>query len=345
MLPLTAVAGAAVVLCLIWLALSGWIVIGRARHDRLRRWVSDDAARLSNGGPAVWGWSRRRLWRIADGNFGSASAIAARELVRRDSSRLWHRALRRGFGRTHALRVLARGGSPLAFEALGAARADGRPDVIAAVVAIAAEVDTRQADEFLLDVLVSGDHPRSRAATELAPRAQHLVRELLELAGHPDPATRYWALMLLANVAAEPGVRVAAIEGATDTEAPVRSAAARLLGATGSAEVLPVIRSLLADDVFFVRAHAARAVGEAQARPLAGEVAALLADENWWVRAAAKESLLALAESGFEAAVAALHDDDRFARDGAAEVILGFGRLGALEDDATSSELLERLAG
>ncbi|HXH96979.1 MAG TPA: HEAT repeat domain-containing protein, partial [Gaiellaceae bacterium] len=91
-------------------------------------------------------------------------------------------------------------------------------------------------------------------------------------------------------------------------------------------EQLPVLRALLRDEVFFVRAHAARAVGELGSQALAAEVARLLGDENWWTRAAAKESLLALGPVGLEAARAMADDEDRFARDGAAEIVDAFER-------------------
>jgi HEAT repeat protein len=344
MIPLPVLVDGAVALLVLWLALSSWIVLGRARHDRVNRLTARDAAWLADSRLTALGFARRRLWRVAEGVGGPAAVTAARELVRRESGKLLRRTARGGLGQTRALRVLARGGSRLAFDALRAARAGGRPEVIAAVVAITAELDTPQADELLLDVLVGGDYPRSRTATELAPRAQRLVVPLLRLARHPDPAVRYWTLMLLVNVAPQPAVLIAAVDAVSDPDAQVRGAAARLLGACNSSEAQFALRSLLTDGVFFVRAHAARAVGEIAAQPLAGEVAALLSDESWWVRAAARESLLALGDAGFAAAVGVLNDEDRFARDGAADVVFGFERLRSATGE-TSSQLLERLVG
>jgi hypothetical protein len=346
MVSLSLLRAAAVGLLAVWALLGVWIVAGRALYDRRRAAVERDTGLFVSGSLAVERVSSRRLQRLAEGDLGPAAREAARELVRRDSGLLLRLAGRRGFRRTPALRVLARGESPLAFACLREARAGGRPAVIAAVVAIAAELDTPAADELLVDVLVAGDHPRSRTATALEGREARLADVLGRLAGDPDPVLRYWALMLLSGAPPSPALVAIAIQRGTDLDARVRAAAARLIGVFGSQEALLVLRGLLADNVFFVRAHAARAAAKLGARSVAREVAALLADENWWVRAAAKESLLALGDAGLDAAVEMLHDPDRFARDGAAEIVLASGHL--LSDPrvaADAASLAERLAG
>jgi HEAT repeats len=338
MLPTNSLVAAVAALGAAWLCLTAWVIGGRLLTERNRRRCEADAGVLASGRASVRSFRSRRLWRLADGDLGAVSARAASELVRRDSPALLRKARRRGFGRVGALRVLARGRSHAAFAALREARADARPEVTAAVVAITAEIDTPSADRLLLELLVAGDHPRSRTATELVPRAPRLVDQLLALVAHADPAVRYWALMLLRHAAPDPRIARAAVLSSTDPEPLARGAAARALGAAGSAEQLHVLRALLADEVFFVRAHAARAVGEIGAYILAAEVAALLGDESWWTRAAAKESLLALGPAGLEAAEAMASDLDRFARDGAAEVVNGFAH-------APGERLPLRLAG
>jgi len=325
MVPTDVLASATAALLVLWAVVAAWIVGARVRDDRLRRQRGLDARRLAGAGdPALL--SRRRLVRLADAEPGPGASAAARELVRRESPRLIRRAQRRAYGRTHALRVLARGESPVAYGLLRAARRRGSADVRRAVVAIAAEQQTPAADELLLDILADGDHPRSRTATELAPRAPRLVPYLLALGAHPEADVRYWAVMLLREAAADPRAKAAAVEALTDTAGTVRGAAARVLGACGASDVQPLLRALLADEVFFVRAHAARAAGDIGAHALAREIAALLADRSWWVRAAAKESLLVLGAAGHAAASSMLSADDAFARDGAAEVVSAFER-------------------
>jgi hypothetical protein len=326
MVPTWLILSTTAVLLVLWLALAALVVGARLAHDRLIRLRRRDALLLESGLDATR-WRRRRLRRTANGDPTRGAGAAARELVRREGPRLRRHAQRRNHSnRAYALRVLTRGGSRFAFHLLRSAYANGTPDIRAAVVTIAAEQRRPEADELLLDILVTGAHPRSRTATELAPRVPQLVPELISLTGEHDPEVRYWALMLLRHVAADEGAKAAAVAGSVDSAGTVRGAAARVLGASGAQDVQHVLRALLADDVFFVRAHAARAAGEIRAEALAGDIAALLADANWWVRSAAKESLFLLGESGLLAATEMLKNEDGFARDSAREVVSAFRR-------------------
>ena len=325
MIPTWLILSATVALLVLWLALAAWVVGARLAHDRLVRVRRRDAELLADGADPRR-WSRRRLWRTADGDWLPGVAQAARALVARDGQRLRRVATGHGHRRSHALRVLTRGGSPFAFRLLRFALDDAPTEVRAAIVAIAAEQQTESADDLLLQILVDGSHPRSRTATELTPRARRLVPQLIELTDHAEPEVRYWALMLLRDASDRQGAKAAAVRCSADQSGTVRSAAARLLGATRAADVQHILRALLADEIFFVRAHAARAVGEIGADSLADDVAALLADTSWWVRAAAKESLFLLGDAGLEAATETLQDVDGFARDGAREVVSAFRR-------------------
>jgi hypothetical protein len=325
MIPIWLILSATLALLALWLVLAAWVVGARLAHDRLVRVRRRDAALLTDGGDPT-SWSRRRLWRTADGDWLPGVAEAARELVSRDGRRLRGLATDDGPRRSHALRVLTRGGSQFAFRLLRSALYNGDAEVRAAIVAIAAEQHSPSADDLLLRILVEGSHPRSRTATELTPRARRLAPALIDLTDHAEPEVRYWALMLLRDAADKPGARAAAVRCSADPSGTVRSAAARLLGATHATDVQHILQSLLADDTFFVRSHAARAVGEVGAESLAADVAALLADTSWWVRAAAKESLFLLGDAGLEAASEMLQDEDGFARDGAREVVSAFRR-------------------
>src|SRR5579864_552080 len=151
-----------------WLGLAAWIVGDRLLYDRRDRRIARDVELLATGALDPGRCSWRRLWAVADGGSLLASPIAARELVSRGSSRLLRSARGQGFGRTHALRVLARGGSPEALEELRLARSGGNKDVIAATVAIAGELGSAESDAFLLDVLIAGDNPRSRTADQIS---------------------------------------------------------------------------------------------------------------------------------------------------------------------------------
>ena len=137
-------------------------------------------------------------------------------------------------------------------------------------------------------------------------------------------------MTLLGREPGDASVAAAVALRATDLDPSVRAAAAEALGKIEREVSEPILRRMLDDSVFYVRAHAARGIGEATLDQLAGHVVPLLADANWWVRAAAKESLLALGAEGFRAAVGALEHEDRFARDGALEIVVGSDHLNDL---------------
>jgi len=319
----------AVTLVLAWAFLGAFLLADRLLHDRGRARAAQDAAELAGDPDTARLLSRRRLRRLALGPPCEGAAVAARVLVRRRRASLRAAAERPRppAARLHALTILVRGGDLRARRLLAAAVAGNDRAMTSALLRLAAELPETEGDELLLDVLVSGRHPRSRTATELEPRATRLRDELVELASVDDPELRYWAVSLLRASMDDPDVVDAVGRCAFDDHANVRAAAAEALGRAPATVARPLLRLLLRDDLFYVRAHAARAVAEAGREELAEELLPLLADGNWWVRAAAKESLAALGDSGLAVAVAALSHPDRFARDGALEVIGASGRL------------------
>lgn len=98
-----------------------------------------------------------------------------------------------------------------------------------------------------------------------------------------------------------------------------RISAARALATTGGPEAIDALLAALDDASWPVRAQAGRALGTLGAGAAAPRIAALLGDPAWWVRAAAAEALGALGDAGLHELRAALHADDRFARDRARE--------------------------
>jgi HEAT repeat protein len=112
-----------------------------------------------------------------------------------------------------------------------------------------------------------------------------------------------------------------------DSDPSVRKAAIESLGAIGGAPAVDTALALLRDPVWFVRAHAARALGEMKRADLARELLPLLSDGQWWVRAATKDALLAMGKGVAETVGTLLDHPDRFARNGAAEVLQNLGIL------------------
>ena len=303
----------------LWLTLSCWVLVDRAGFDRRDRLTRTDAARLAQG-QRLGG---RRLRRIARSGLGAPAVLAARALVDRQHDALMRAAARTGSGaaRLRALEIFALTGSDEAVGLLAAALREPSPTLTAAAVGLAAEIDSPAADALLLEVLIEGRHPRSRTATELEARAPRLRTELVALAEDSDAVLRYWALTLLARAPIDEGVQESACRHTGDGDPRVRGAAVRLLGRSDDPRVLDPVRLLLDDEVFYVRAHAARSIGALGGVRFAGEVAELLGDANWWVRAAARSTLVALGPAGAAAALDTLESADRFARDGARDVI------------------------
>ena len=322
----------AVSLGLSWLTLSAWVLGNRHVYDRVSKRRAADVEALEDGTLHVVDMSKRRLRRIALGTRSSASGMAARALVHEQHSALLRctsAGVRKG-ARLRALTIMVRSDSPRAVGLLRTAVAYVDALIVASAVRLTSELSSRAADILLLDVLVEGSHPRSRTATELEPRSGRIRGELLKLAEHHDAGLRFWAVTLLGREPSDASVTSAVALRANDLDPSVRAAAAEALGKVEHGVSEPILRRMLDDSVFYVRAHAARGIGQARLDQLSGHVVPLLADANWWVRAAAKESLLALGAEGFRAAVVALEHEDRFARDGALEIIVGSSHLNDL---------------
>lgn len=309
---------------LCWGTLSCWVLASRYLHDRGVIRGASDGEGLKAGRLQVGDLSARRLRRVALGSDSRASEIAARAVMQADERALLRRAAAvRASARLRALTIVVRSGSPRAVELVRAAVKDEDPALISGAVRLASDLPARDAAVLLLDVLVEGRHPRSRTATELEPISAHVRTELLELAEHPEAQLRFWAVTLLGRDADDAAIAPMMALRATDLDPSVRAAAAEALGHGDVDVATPILRRLLEDHVFYVRSHAARAIGQARLAELNDNLLPLLADTNWWVRAAAKEALIALGPEGFGAAVAALEHEDRFARDGALEIIVG----------------------
>ena len=318
---------AAVLLFACWAVLGGWVLAERYLYDRSHDQAQLDSDAYLDGHLDLAGVGRLRLSRLALGPSSPAASAAAAVLADR-RQRLVARATGPGakHSRVEALTILVRAGFPDALELMRRAVAEGDPALTTSLLRIAGELETDAADAFLLDVLVDGTHPRARTATELGPRVSRMHTPLIALTSDDDPALRYWAITLLMHEMGDPAVALAATSRAGDRDANVRAAVAEALGACDCRVARPLLHRLLRDDAFFVRAHAARAVAQSGDGSLATELLPLLADRNWWVGAAAKERLLRLGDEGLEVAQSALHHADRFARDGALEIVLGSGR-------------------
>ncbi len=225
---------------------------------------------------------------------------------------------RNRWSRIAALRVLALGRPAEAREPLAGAIGDPDEEVVAGAVRILGRIGEPWAGALLIDALRSGRYSRSRIATFLDAFPLDLAALVLPLLDDPDPMLRYWGAVLARRY---PAVSERLEQVTDDPEPLVRKAALDTCGVIGGAWVPTAARRRLTDPIFYVRAHAARALGKRRHTEAAGEVAALLADPDWRVRYSAKRALEAMGQAAEPAALAQLQSPDRFARNGAAEVL------------------------
>ena len=294
-----------------WLALSAAVLLGRLRYDRRRR-----DARATHLSERTATKLVRRVRRRPRTEWGSWRRITALQRL----GRAHHRAV------PGLVRTLL-----------------DEPDPRIAVAAIRSlgEIGDDWSIEILLDALRRGSGSRSRVAAVLEELAPAPGDRLVGLLRDGDPAVRFWGATLLH---AYPDLAEATlIELTWDADPNVRAAAVETLGMRSGKDVGTALLARLADDEWFVRVHAARAAGHVVGAEAAPSIARLLADERWWVRTAAKDALRGLRTEAVPALLSVLGHEDRFARNGAAEVLQDIGFVDFLALDSPASPLLERI--
>lgn len=355
-----------------WLLLSGYVALNRLAYDARHRgfgWAADALRdrtlaalpadeRAAAVGDILADLSTYALDRLAlDASLPAwaQEACAVRAVAGHGRDRLLAR-LRRGPGRfgkwtyVTALCLLVREGHPRRHDLLRLALASGDRDARQAAITLLGEIGDRQAAGILVDAL-AGRTLRSRIASQLDRFRTPVADLLLALAGHPEPALRALAASLLWRHAGNADV-AARLEGLSGDQDPgVRKSAIQSLGEARLAQAEAIALTLLGDSVPYVRAHAIRALARVSPAGAATAIARLLGDVDWWVRQAAKESLIAIGEPATAATVAQLTSPDRFARNGAADVLQGIGAIPRLSARAreggdaghAAAQLLDRI--
>jgi HEAT repeat protein len=293
-----------------WVTLSLAVVVGRLRYDR----------RSTAGPPTL---SRRR----------------AARLVRRAG-----RQPRTEWGRWRgiaALMQLARSRHPAAPRLIRAALASPDAKISGAAIRALGDIGGEWAIELLLESMRLGRGSRSRIATQLERLAPAPGARLVPLLRDPKPNVRFWGARLLGGY--QDLGESALVVSSWDPNANVRAAVMETLGTRSGPAVETALQAGLHDNAWFVRAHAAPGAARVVGASAAPAIAGLLADHQWWVRAAAKDALRSLGTDAISALLATLGHDDRFAREGAAEVLQDIGFIDFLQLDDPRSPILERI--
>jgi len=89
--------------------------------------------------------------------------------------------------------------------------------------------------------------------------------------------------------------------------------------------------------------HAARAAGHVLGARASLSISRLFADERWWVRTAAKDALRGVGADAVPPLLSLLAHDDRYARNGAAEVLQDIGFVDYLAVHDPDSTVLARI--
>lgn len=294
-----------------WLTLSLAVVLGRMRYDRRRR-----------------GQHSERL--------GERDAVRLVRRVRRRPRTEWGR-----WRRVVALQRLGRAHHPAVPMLVPSVLDDPDPRIATAAIRTLGDIGDDWAVAILIDALRRGSGSRSRVAAELEELAPAPRDHVLPLLRDWDPTVRFWGATLL-HAYPELG-EATLIELTWDPDPNVRAAAVETLGTRTGDNVGTALVARLDDSEWFVRVHAARAAGQVVGAGAAPSIARLLADERWWVRTAAKDALRGLAADAVPALLTMLGHEDRFARNGAAEVLQDIGFVDFLVLDSPRSPLLERI--
>jgi HEAT repeat protein len=332
-----------------WVLLSAGVLLGRALYETRGRWIR--AAHRELDRPEFQALPPAERARRVESLLERLPRSVVVRMAADSSSPPWlaevfsHFALEKwglrrlardaarhhgGLGRWRriaALRILAQAQHPDTLGLLARALRCGDAQVVGAAVVLLGRQAEREAAERLLVALEERLFSPSRIATSLEAFPLDISELLLFRLGHHDPVVRFWAATLLERFPKAPGLDGRLAARAVDPDPAVRKAVVETLGRVGGPRAAVAALTLIEDPVWYVRAHAARAIGDLRRVDLAPRVAPLLADPEWWVRLAAKQAFEAMGTGARPVLERYLDHPDRFARNGAAEVLQNVGVL------------------
>jgi HEAT repeat protein len=178
--------------------------------------------------------------------------------------------------------------------------------------------------------------PNSRIAAVLDAPRHTALKSIIERKDDTSKIVRFWVASLLGHYKDEASFR--SLETMLKDEDPnVRAAACESLGNIGDKRAIGLVHNMLGDEYWFVRLHAIKALGEFLDTESIDKIIPSLRDKNWWVRYNAKSALKKIGLNVAPHIYPVLDDEDRFARNSAAEILEDIGAM-----DILLKDILER---
>ena len=175
-------------------------------------------------------------------------------------------------------------------------------------------------------------------------------RVLVGLLRDENPARRAFAAEVMGEIGGDEEA-VYLEEALADEEVDVRARAADSLGRMRHRMARPALLRALDDPAWQVRAQAVKALGKIGEESDVTRIAEKLRDTQWWVRKNAAAALREMGETGEVPLVEMLWDEDRFARETAAQALEEGSIVERLvkdmregEEDPESGRIIRRLA-
>ena len=267
--------------------------------------LEDVLLHMGDEGTGEWKEKIIELYRLA-----GFAADRTRQLHSRSKSR-----------RSDAARRLGRIGDPEAVPGLAGLLKDPKEEVREAALFALARIGTREALEAMIDALDSGNRwsqeKVAEAMEEAGDESRHVLAGLLE---DENPLHRAFAAEVMGGIGGdEEAARL--VDALADEDIDVRARAADSLGRMMYRPARPVLLQGLEDPAWQVRAQAAKALGKIGNTSDAPRLAESLRDGEFWVRSNAAAALREMGEAGEIPLIEMLWDEDRFARETAAQAL------------------------
>jgi HEAT repeat protein len=253
--------------------------------------------------------------------------------------------------RSDAARRLGRIGDTKVVPELAELLRDPREEVREAALFALGRMGTREALEHMLGALDSGDRwsqeKVAEAVEEAGDESRHVLVGLLK---DGNPLRRAFAAEVMGGIGGEEEADYL-VEALRDEEVDVRARAADSLGRMRNRPARPALLLALDDQAWEVRAQAVKALGKIGEEDDAARLAMALRDSEWWVRGNAAAALREMGETGEAPLVEMLWDEDRFAREAAAQALEEGSIVERLvkdmregDEDAGTGRVIRRLA-